>query len=368
MHARGTESWLMHIWRGVDKSRYQFDFLTIEGETGLYDDEIKKLGGRLLPVPSPAKKGKFLRAIRKAMKENGPYDIIHAHPFTLCGLIQLQAARAGIPVRLTHAHTDRRKEQRDKRWSRRIYGWASRRLIKTFSTAGLATSMAAATSLYGDHWWFDPRWQVMPCGIDLKPYEEAVEHNVRAEFGLTPQSKIIGHVGAFEIEKNHEFIVRAFADLARSDPKAVLMLVGDGPLRDTIEEQVRTLKLEKRVIFTGVRTDVPTLLRAMDLFIFPSLYEGLGMAMIEAQAAGLPCLVSDDLPQEADVVKGSVMRVSLEDDLDMWVDKMRLLLEAPKPHAGFALDTLRLSEYNVADNIERLSRLYEQLYVERVGL
>lgn len=357
----------MHVWRGIDRSRFQFDFLTIEGVEGAHDAEIQKLGGRLIPVPSPANKGKFLRALRKAIKENGPYDIIHSHPFTLCGLIQLQAARAGIPVRVTHAHTDRRKAQRDKRWTRRFYGWFSRRLIKTFSTAGLATSMSAATSLYGDQWWFDPRWQVMPCGIDLTPYEEPSSKHAREEFGLPAQSKIIGHVGAFEIEKNHDLILRVFEELARSDPKLILMLVGDGPLRPIMEDRVRAGGLEKRVIFTGVRHDVPDLLRSMDAFIFPSLYEGLGMALIEAQAAGLPCLVSDELPQEVDIAKGSIMRASLDDDLDVWVNKLKLLLDAPKPHAGMALETLKDSEFNVRVNIERLSRLYEQLYVERIG-
>lgn len=368
MHARGTETWLMNVWRGMDKSRFQFDFLTFEGEEGVYDSEIVMLGGRLIPIPHVSRRYAFLRQLRKAMIENGPYDIVHAHPFTLSGLVMLQAARAGIPVRITHSHTDRRKLQRDKRVSRRLYGWMSRRLIKGLSTAGLAASMDAASSLFGDQWWFDPRWQVMHCGVDLNPFQEAPSKALQAEWGLTDKSRIIGHVGAFHIEKNHEFLIRVFERLATSDPALVLLLVGDGPLRPEIQRMVRERKLEKRVIFAGERHDVAACLRLMDIFVFPSLYEGLGLALIEAQAAGLPCLISSAVPAEAEVVQGSIMRLALEDGIDPWVEKIRLLIDAPKPHPYHALETVEQSDFNIAYNISALSNLYERLYAERLGV
>lgn len=367
MHARGTETWLMNVWRRIDKSRFHFDFLTFEHEEGVYDREIKALGGNLIPVPHVSRRGAFLRRLRKVMVENGPYDIIHAHPFTLSGLVLLQAARAGIPVRITHAHTNRRKVQRDQRWSRRFYGWLSRRLIKGLSTGGLAASMDAATSLFGDQWWFDPRWQVMHCGVDLRPFENPVNPVLRAEFGLTGKSKVIGHVGAFRIEKNHDFIIHVFEQIAAGDPAAVLLLVGDGPLRPDIERLVASKKLERRVIFAGERQDVADCLRLMDLFIFPSLYEGLGLALIEAQAAGLPCLISEAIPQEAEIASGSIMRLSLYEGIDPWIEKARLLLSAPKPHAAQALEAVQQSDFNIDYNVARLTNFYERLYVERLG-
>ncbi len=368
MRSDGVSRWLMQVWRGVDKSRYQFDFITTEGAPGAYDEEIKTLGGRLVPLPPPSKRRKFLKALRKALRENGPYDIVHSHAFSLSGPILYVAASENVAVRLTHAHTDRRKAQRDKSKKGRAYGWLSRQLIRIFSTAGLASSMQAAGDMFGDRWWFDPKWQIMPCGIDLRPYNDPQTKNLRAALGIPAQAKVVGHAGDFSIEKNHEFLLRVFSDYARGEPKALLLLMGEGPLRGNIEEMVRALGLEQRVVYAPEDSDIPSLMRSMDVFVYPALHDGLGMMLIEAQAAGLPCLIAEAMPQDIDAVKGSVMRLSDEASPDIWAEKIKLLIDAPRPHVGLALETLKDTEFNIAENVRRLTRLYEQLYTERMDV
>lgn len=362
MHARGTETWLMNVLRRIDKSRFQLDFLTISGEEGIYDKEIKELGGNLYSCPHPDNKGAFLRELREVLEEKGPFDVVHAHPYTLSGLALMQAMRANIPVRIVHSHTDRRKVQRDKSWVRRAYICAMKKLIRKTATYGLAASKDAAVSLFGQNWKNDPRWNVMYCGIDLKPFEQAKsKEQIRKDLNISNNAKVIGHVGSFHFEKNHEFILHLFEKMAKKDLKLHLLLVGDGPLKEGMEERVKNAGLEGRVTFTGARQDVPNLLNTMDVFVFPSLFEGLGLAVVEAQAAGLPCLVADTVPEEASIVDGAVQFLPIEEAQGKWKDEIKLALEAEGIDKQKALSQVKTSPFNIEHNVAMLSELYDTL-------
>lgn len=362
MHARGTETWLMNVLRRIDKKRFQLDFLTIEGEKGVYDPEIQALGGRLYSCPHPSNKGVFLRGIREIFQKEGPFDIIHAHPYTLSGLVLMQAARAGIPVRIVHSHTDRRKAARDKSIVRRAYIGAMKKLINRTATYGLAASDDAAVSLFGKNWNKDPRWNVMHCGIDLEPFKKTKNKKVmRTELGIPQDAHVLGHVGSFHFEKNHEFLLHLFEKMATRDLKIHLLLVGDGPLKEKYQDRVKTLNLEKRVIFTGVRSDIPDLLKAMDVFVFPSLFEGLGLAIVEAQAAGIPCLVADTVPQEASIVDGAVDFLPLENNENQWIKSIKRALEEDSIDPERALNQVASFPFNIDHNVTMLMDLYETL-------
>tara|TARA_B100000508_G_scaffold132421_1_gene121350 strand:- start:674 stop:1855 length:1182 start_codon:yes stop_codon:yes gene_type:complete len=362
MHARGTETWLMNVLRRIDKNRFQFDFLTVEGEKGIYDQEILDLGGKLHACPHPGNKGAFLRGLRKILQEKGPFDVIHAHPYTLSGLALMQGARAGIPVRIVHSHTDRRKARRDKSVIRRAYIGAMKKLISRTATYGLAASDDAAVSLFGKNWNKDPRWNIMHCGIDLEPFKKTkTKEAMRKSLGIPQQAHVMGHVGSFHFEKNHEFLLHLFEKMAKSDLKLHLILVGDGPLKQKYEDRVKTLNLEKRVIFTGVRSDVPDLLKAMDIFVFPSLFEGLGLAVVEAQAAGLPCLVADTVPQEASIVDGAVEFLPLENADEQWVKAIKEKFEGNRIDAARALNQVSSTPFNIDHNVTMLMELYDTL-------
>ncbi|HPF77748.1 MAG TPA: glycosyltransferase family 1 protein [Alphaproteobacteria bacterium] len=361
MHARGTETWLMNVLRRMDRRRIAMDFVTIVDEVGIYDDEIKALGGTLHACPHPQNRGAFLRAFREVLEKHGPYDIVHAHPYTMSGLILLQAARAGVPVRIVHSHTDRRKARRDKSIFKRIYAATMRRLIKRVATYGIAASKQAAEALFGPKWQNDKRWNVMYCGIDLKPFEKPPESDIRQKLGIAASAKIIGHVGSFHFEKNHDFLIRLFAEMAKKDLKLILLLVGDGPLRDKIQQDVIKLGLEDRVVFVGVTQHIPEFLSIMDVFLFPSLFEGLGLSLIEAQAAGLRCLASDAVPREAAVNGDLVTFMELGDDIDAWAKATKILLEQNKPDRQKSLEIVKKSEFNIDHNVTMLCSLYETL-------
>ena len=363
MHARGTETWLMHVLRQMDRSRFQMDFLTVQGETGIYDEEIKSLGGILHACPPPTKKGAFLRGLRKILQEEGPFDIIHAHPYTLSGLILLQAQRAKIPVRIVHSHTDRRKVSRDKGVHRRVYTMLMKALLHKTATYGLAASKDAALSLFGQNWQKDWRWNVMYCGIDLTPFHKALnKQEMRENLGISSESRVIGHVGSFHFEKNHEFILMLFRKLAQQDLKTHLLLVGDGPLREGLVDKIEIYGLSGRVTLTGTRQDIPNLLSVMDVFVFPSLFEGLGLSVIEAQAAGLPCLVSDAVPDEAQIIKSAVQFLPLENSQDIWLQAIKETLARPAPDKKKALQAVVHSEFNIQHNVKILADLYESLH------
>ena len=199
-------------------------------------------------MPTSYKKGAFLRGLRKILQEEGPFDIIHAHPYTLSGLILLQAQRAKIPVRIVHSHTDRRKVSRDKGVHRRVYTMLMKALLHKTATYGLAASKDAALSLFGQNWQKDWRWNVMYCGIDLTPFHKALnKQEMRENLGISSESRVIGHVGSLHFEKNHEFILMLFRKLAQQDLKTHLLLVGDGPLREGLVDKIEILILRYKI-------------------------------------------------------------------------------------------------------------------------
>ena len=367
MHARGTETWLVNLLRRTDRSRVRMDFLTVEGERGLYDEDIRRLGGRVLPCPSPERKGAFLRGLRFILEKEGPYDIVHAHPFALSGLVLMQAARCGVPVRIAHSHTDRRQVREDRSLVRKMYMKLMRMLLNRYATAGLAAGEDAAQALFGPRWESDPRWSVMHCGIDLDPFRHADGGAVRQQLGLPPDVKIIGHVGSFHPEKNHDFLIGVFENLLKRRDKIHLLLVGDGPLRAAMEGRVREAGLDGQVTFAGVRQDIPALLSIMDVFVFPSLFEGMGLALIEAQAAGLPCVAAESVPADAAVVPGAVtflplLDSSLTEDPEIWAAAVSDCLDRGRVEG--ALFALEPSGFNLEKNVSDMTALYERLVRE----
>jgi glycosyltransferase involved in cell wall biosynthesis len=313
----GVETWLLNVMRGIDRRRFEMHFLVHTEEPGAYDDEIRALGGRILPCPRPRALWRYGPALRRILREQGPYHVVHSHVHHFSGFVLAVARRAGVPTRIAHSHTDAPAEGG---LARRLYLRAMHRGIQRHATAGFAASRAAARALYGPRWEADPRWRLLYYGIDLRAFTGALDRRrVRDALGLPDAALVIGHVGRFVDQKNHEFLLRILAALARRDPCPRLLLVGEGPLRGAIEREVERAGLRDLVVFAGGRSDVPQLMRgAMDVFVFPSRWEGLGIALLEAQAAGLPCVLSDVVPEEADVAVGWTRRLPLAAPADLW--------------------------------------------------
>ncbi len=360
MDTGGIETWLMHLLRQLDRTRYHFDFLTHTTKPCFYDEEIRSLGSRILPCPRHMRPWRYAPRFRRILKDNGPYDVVHSHVHHFSGLPLMLARYTGVSARIAHSHNDTSPSDSRARVWRRLYLAGFQRLIRRHATVGLACSAPAATALYGEAWQQDPRWHLLYCGIDLKPFTEPIDPGaVRQELSMPADALVLGHVGRFAEQKNHTLLIDIFAEFAKRDSNAVLLLLGDGPLRSSIEQKVRHLGLGERVIFAGVRADIPRLMRgAMDVLLLPSLHEGLPVTGIEAQAAGLPLVLSDVITRELDVVQPLVHRVSLDAPVMQWCD----VIEKATVHAPVSAETrlrlIREAELSIDGGLARLLRCY----------
>jgi glycosyltransferase involved in cell wall biosynthesis len=303
----------------------------------------------------------FARRFRQILGQHGPYDVVHFHCDMHAGYALWLARMADVRVRIAHSHNDYRRAYQAARSLRRGYFEASERLIWRYATLGLAASEPAARSLFGPRWRTDSRFQVLHCGVDLTPFSAAVEaSDLRRGLDLPERGLVLGHVGRFAEQKNHAFLLEIMKEVVRRRPEARLLLIGDGPLMTSVQRQASHLGLTPHVVFTGLRSDVARLmLGAMDVFVMPSYHEGLPLAGIEAQAAGLPCFFSSDVTTEADIVRPLVRHLTLAQGPSAWAEAVLESTAAPRPISrSSALATVERSSFNICRSYESLERYY----------
>jgi glycosyltransferase involved in cell wall biosynthesis len=329
----GIETSLMQLLKTVDRQRYRMDFLVLSAQPGQQDDEVRALGSRIIPCPRTGRPWRFARDFARIMREHGPYDVIHSHTHFFGAYVLRLAARHGIPLRIAHSRNDTRIAEQGRGWPRRAYVWLMRRWIRRYANFRIAISRTAAEDLFGDGWQGDDRFRMVYSGRDFSPYAEPEDRGrVRTSLGLPPDAFVLGHVGRFYWRKNHPFVLEVAAALFRREPRAWLLLVGDGPDQAEIEARAQKAGIAERVIIAGARSDVPRLLKgAMDAFVFPSHHEGLGMAVVEAQAAGLPSVIASTRPEEIDLVPELIHRLSLDASPTVWAERILAAVAAPRP-------------------------------------
>jgi glycosyltransferase involved in cell wall biosynthesis len=357
----GVETWLMQVLRNLDRQRFKIDFLVHSSKKGLYDDEAQDLGAKIILCPFPSRPWTYGAKFLSLLRQHGPYQIIHTHA-PRAGYTQLFARYAGIPVRIHQCHNDE-IIRRNHISSWRCFSIAiSYRLVRQFATHGLAVSQVAALGAFGPDWQSDPRWQILPAINDPSPFTAPVNRaKIREDLGIPESAFVIGHVGRFMAQKNHDFLIDLAAQVCRRLPHAHVLLVGDGPLRPAMEDKVARFGLTQQVRFTGIRTDMPRLMRgAMDAFLFPSLYEGMGMVVLEAQAAGLPCLITDTLPEEVAIIPELVRRLPLSAGAAEWAKAViecsnNLVTMSPQESA----ERIRGTLFDLEANIRSLEAFYD---------
>ncbi|MEB3178758.1 MAG: glycosyltransferase family 1 protein [Nostocaceae cyanobacterium] len=362
MNRGGIETWLMHILRHIDRDRVQMDFIVGTTEPGSYDEEARSLGCRIIPCLHPSKPLMYAANFKRILREYGPYDIVHSHVHFFSGYVLRVAQRSGISIRIAHSHNNTAAAEAAAGWSRRWYLNVMQSWINKYATAGLACSSHAAVDLFGTNWNLDPRWQVLSYGINLAPFQQQLDKlAVRAKLGIPEDAFVIGHVGRFVEQKNHKFLLEIAAEVAKKEPKMYLLLLGEGTLQPDVKQQAVQLGIADRTIFTGSRPDVPNImLGAMDAFLFPSHHEGLGLVLVEAQAAGLPCIFSDVVPPEADVVKPLVNRLSLSKSATDWATQVLVNRDAAiKLSQASALKLTQTSQFNIATSVQELENFYQ---------
>ena len=354
----GVETWLVHVLRNVNRSKYQMDFLVHTSQPGAYDREVLNLGARIIPCLSPSNPLVYARNFWSVLREFGPYDCVHSHVQHFSGYVLMLAAMAGIPVRVVHSHLA--QPQSSSNILRKAYCGLTRSLVSSFATKRLAVSTVAGDALFPNDWNSRGLWETQLLGIDLSPFDHEVNtQELRARLQIPENAVVIGHVGRFAEQKNHRFFVRVARSFTAIEPRAFFLLVGDGPLRSEIEALVTEAGLSDRFLFTGLRGDIPSLMKgAMDAMVFPSLYEGLPLTLAEAQAAGLPSVVSDTISTETDLLPDLIHRHDLNEGPDRWADELKMvlseLIKGPRQ-----VTNSRLQTFSIEQSTKRLTGMYD---------
>lgn len=307
----GLEAVVMNYYRHIDRDEVQFDFIVNSEKRQRYDDEIESMGGRVFRLPPRIRHlPGYSRELKRIITENR-YQIVHLHNNSSSIATEALVAKScGVPVIIGHSHN-----------ASCIYKaqhYVLRPLLNCALTDRLACSHPAGRWLFGKR-----PFSVLHNAIELDEYiyDPRVRKEVREELGLGEDCLVVGCVGRLHPSKNTPFTINIFNEIVKDVPNARLLLIGDGPLRQALEKQIGTLGLGGRVTLMGNRSDVPRLMQAMDVFVLPSLYEGLPVTGIEAQASGLPCFLSDRVPE--DVAVSPLLQVcSLDKTAGQWASKI----------------------------------------------
>lgn len=354
MERAGLESRLMDIYRNIDRSKIQFDFLTHRMEDGDYDDEIRSLGGVVYHIPGikPWSLPQYIHNLDKFFKEHSGYSIIHVHLNTYSGWVQYAAKKAGIPVRITHS----RNNGIDKNW-KMIFKAMSKLIVNGPTTHKFACSRQAGEFLFGKKGIQPPNeFMVIPNGFNLSKFSFINEKRLemRRKLQLTDELAVV-HVGRLAQQKNHKYLIEIFESLHRKRPKSKLFLIGDGELRKEIEMQVNSLVLTNYVSFLGSLPNVGDYLQAMDIMVFPSFYEGFGTVVLESQCCGLPTLATDGLTRETKITE-CLDFMDINDNPEKWADRAINMVESIERKDR--TEEIRKAGYDIQDTYKLLSDFY----------
>jgi glycosyltransferase involved in cell wall biosynthesis len=356
----GIEIWLLHLLRHLDRQLYATDVLVLNNQPGPLEEDLRALGCRVFFCPGSRKPWILQRRFAEILRRHGPYDIVQSHVHHSGGLILRIAAKSGIPVRIAHSRNDTRPVVGKPRLARRLYMQIMSRWINAYATRRIAISRPAADDLFGPGWNQDGRCSIIYSGRDLSAFTQKDEtRDVRRSLGLPANGLVMGHVGRFHERKNHRLIVEVAAEVFRQEPSAHLLLVGDGVAEDEVRAQVHAVGIADRTVFAGARADVPKLLsHAMDVFVFPSHHEGLGVAVVEAQAAGLPCVIADHLPSEIDLVPELIARLPVGASAPVWAVAVLGAARQPKIDREKALGAILASDFNIERSAAKIADVY----------
>lgn len=353
MNMGGIENFLMNIYRNIDKKKIQFDFLVSDEGKNYFEDEILNLGGKIFKIPSIKKGGhlKHFKELKKILKTEN-YQIIHSHYNAISGLILKNAKKVGVKTRIAHSHTAPGKDFKYRGISG-LYKSYSKSLINKNATHRFACSELAGKWLYGEN----SEFKVIKNGIVAKNYiyNEKKRITIREKLELKNNEIGLGHIGRFDEQKNHKFLIEVFKSLNNLKSNYKLFLIGDGKLRKEMEDKVKDMKLEDKVIFLGLRKDIPDLLQAFDLFVFPSLMEGLPVTLIEAQASGLKCFISDSITKEVDLGCNLLNFISLQKTSEEWAN---IINENSIYERENTLKFVQSNGYDMTINIKEIEKMY----------
>ena len=317
MDTGGAETFLMKVFRGIDREKWHMDFCVTKKERGFYDDEIESNGSKIFRITQKTESlSKFKKELSTVIKENG-YDVVFRSGASCFTALDLWVAKkCGVKVRVlrsSNAGTMQGKFQQ-------FINVLCRGIMTSVANVKMAPSMLAAEYTFGKKIAHDSVC-ILNNGLDTQRYlfNSEVRNAIRSELGIEDKF-VVGHVGRFNAQKNHSFLIDVFNDFQQRKD-SVLLLIGTGEEQDNIKEKVKQLGIEDKVYFMGVKSNVADYMMAMDMMLFPSLFEGMPNVIIEAQTTGLPCLISDAITKEV-LVTDCVQMLSLNDTKEVWAQTM----------------------------------------------
>ncbi len=344
MHRAGLETMLMNYYRNIDRTKIQFDFLTHRPYRSDYDDEIESLGGKIYYAPRlyPNNYPKYFKWMSDFFKEHPEYKIVHSHIDAMSYLPLYAAKKAGVPIRIAHSHST--AIDKDYKYFLKQF---FRFRINTVCNLRLSCGQEAGNFLFRNK-----NFDVIPNAVDAQKfyYNEEIRNTKRTELNITNEL-VIGHIGRFSYPKNHKFLIKVFNELLKIKPNSMLLLVGTGEKEKEIKKQIKSLGIESKVKFLGNRNDTNEIYQAMDVFVMPSLFEGIPLVGIEAQFADLPCVFSNKIPQEVKFNDKSVF-IPLGNPQE-WTCQItrfsKLKRDCPSQYS---------SVYNISNSIKVLEEVY----------
>ena len=348
MNAGGLENLIMNIYRNIDRKKVQFDFLVHYEKRCFFDDEIEKLGGKIyrFSVREDNNVIKYIKDLKKFFKTHKEYKVIHGHMASL-GFIYLKIAKKyGVPIRIAHSHgTSHLKSIKG------YIKFLTFKLEKYYSNVNFACSTEAGIYLFGKH----RKFEIIPNAIDFEKfrYNQRIREKIRNEMNIQNEL-VIGHVGRFNLQKNHIFLLDVFSEIVKKEKEAKLFLLGNGELEKDVRQKIEKLKIEKNVKLLGVREDVNEIYQAMDVFVMPSLFEGLPLTGVEAQVSGLKCFFADTITKEV-IITNNAEFISLSMSAKEWAEKIIKEKE---------YDRSKVKIFNEDFNIKKLATKMQNKYLE----
>lgn len=316
----GSQAMIMNLYRNIDREKVQFDFILDHPEQLYFEEEVNKLGGKIYFMPTF--NGKNISQVKREWNsffdEHSEYKILHSHVRSYASIYLPIAKKHGLKT-IIHSHSTSNGSG-----IKSYIKWLMQLPLRYQADYFFGCSKEAGEWLFGKKIVNSDKYHMLQNAIDTKKYafNESIRKQYRNEIGVGEHTLVFMHVGRLHEAKNHQFLLEVFSKYYSRHADSVLVLVGDGDLRKDIENKIYNLNINESVIMLGARNDVPNLLQAADCFLFPSKWEGLPVTVVEAQAAGLPCLVSDTVTRDVNV-SDLVKNLPIDHGIDCWVNAIK---------------------------------------------
>ncbi len=355
MDRAGLETMIMNYYRNINREKIQFDFLTHRADSGAYDEEIISLGGRVYHAPRlvPGNYIKYFKYMRSFFKNHPEYRIVHSHIDAMSFFPLLAAKKSNIPVRISHSHTTKL----DFDYKLPIK-YISKKMVPKVANQHFACGVEAAKFLYNDD---DVKYIKNAIDLDMFRFDKNTRNNKRKELNISKEKIVIGHVGRLIYIKNQSFLIKLLAELLKKNENYMLVLVGTGSDKSKLLKLSNEMNVTDKVLFLEDRKDVHEIYNTFDIFIMPSLFEGLPLVGVEAQANGIKCIFSDKISKEILLTQNAKM-LSLENGVELW--KNTILKENLDRNVN-AIEEVRKSGFDIKKESKKLEKKYISLYSDK---